>query len=198
MHIARTDDELILGAQLGDHEAFAELCLRHTSAARKKIFSIVRHREDAEDALQETLLRAYANLGRFRQSAKFSTWITAIGVNAALTVLRKKKSRRERDVQPSNPDEPSWDIADQTPNPEHRTAKKQMMLLLRTELEALPPKIQEVVTDYYDQDYSLQEAADVLGLSVPAVKSRLLRGRRSLRTSLEQKGLASSYLWSAH
>jgi RNA polymerase sigma-70 factor (ECF subfamily) len=67
----RTDDDLVQAAQSGDHEAFAELCRRHAQVARQKSLAIVCHREDAEDVLQETLLRAYANLGRFRQSAKF-------------------------------------------------------------------------------------------------------------------------------
>lgn len=185
----RTDDDLIQAAQSGDHEAFAELCRRHAQAARRRILAIVRHREDAEDAMQETLLRAYANLGRFRQSCKFSTWITAIGINAALTVIRKRKSRRESDIEPYSPDESAWDIADHAPDPESRVAKAQIILLLRRELHGLPPKMQEVVTSYYGDDHSLQEAADTLGISLAAVKSRLLRGRRSLRSSLERKGL---------
>jgi DNA-directed RNA polymerase specialized sigma24 family protein len=102
-----TDNDLVLAAQSGDHEAFAELCWRHAQSARQRILGIVRHREDAEDALQETLLSAYANIGRFRQSSKFSTWITAIGTNAALSVLRKRKSRRELDIEPSNPEDPA-------------------------------------------------------------------------------------------
>src|SRR6202046_5170802 len=185
--VERTDDDLVHAAQSGNHEAFAELCRRHAQAARQRILAIVRHREDAEDAMQETLLCAYANLGRFRQSCKFSTWITAIGINAALTVLRKRKSRRESDIEPCSPDEPSWEIADQAPSPERRVAKAQITLLLRKELRALSPKMQEVVTRYYDHDCSLQEAADALGISVVAVKSRLLRGRRTLRSSLNER-----------
>jgi RNA polymerase sigma-70 factor, ECF subfamily len=190
----RTDDDLVQAAQLGDHEAFAELCRRHSQTARQNILAIVRHQQDAEDAMQETLLRAYANLGRFRQSCKFSTWITAIGINAALTVIRKRKSRRECDIEPYSPDEPAWDIADQAPDPERRVAKSQIVLLLQRELHRLPPKMQEVVTSYYGHDYSLQEAAGALGISVAAVKSRLLRGKRSLRSSLERKGLLDSYV----
>jgi RNA polymerase sigma-70 factor, ECF subfamily len=188
----RTDDDLIRAARLGDHEAFAELCRRHTQTARQRILAIVRHQEDAEDAMQETLFRAYTNLGRFRQSCKFSTWITAIGINAALSVIRKRKSRRESDIEPCSPDEAAWDIADQAPDPERRLAKEQIILILGKELHGLSPKMQEVVTSYYGNDYSLQEAADALGLSVAAVKSRLLRGRRILRSSLERKGLLNS------
>jgi RNA polymerase sigma-70 factor (ECF subfamily) len=190
----RTDDDLVQAAQLGDQEAFAELCRLHTHAVRRRILAIVRHQEDAEDAMQETLFRAYANLARFRQSCKFSTWITAIGINAALTVIRKRKSRRESDIESHSPDEPAWDIADQAPDPERHATKAQIILLLRKELHGLPPKIQEVVTTYYCHDHSLQEAADALGISVAAVKSRLIRGRRSLRSSFERKGLLGSYV----
>jgi RNA polymerase sigma-70 factor, ECF subfamily len=190
----RTDDDLIRAAQSGDHEAFAELCRRHAQAARQRILAIVHHQQDAEDALQETLLRAYTHLGGFRQACKFSTWITAIGTNAALGVLRKRKSRRELDIESNSPDDSAWDIADQAPDPERRVAKAQIALFLREELHRLPPKMQEAVTDYYGHDHSLQEAADALGISLATVKSRLLRGRRSLRSSLERKGLLDSYV----
>jgi RNA polymerase sigma-70 factor, ECF subfamily len=191
----RTDDDLVQAARSGDHEAFAELCRRHAQTARQRILAIVRHQEDAEDAMQETLFRAYANLGRFRQSCKFSTWMTAIGTNAALSVIRKRKSRRESDIEPYSPDESAWDIADQAPDPERCVAKAQIIILLRRELHGLSPKMQEVVSSYYGHDHSLQEAADALGISVAAVKSRLLRGRRSLRSSLERKGLLDSHVY---
>ena len=188
----RTDDDLVQAAQSGDDDAFAELCQRHAQGVRRRILGIVRHHDDAEDAMQDTLLRAYLNLGRFRRACKFSTWITAIGINAALTVIRKRKSRREADIEPSSPDEPTWDIADQAPDPERSVAKTQIILLLRKELLELPLNMQEAVASYYDHDHSLQEAADALGISVGAIKSRLLRGRRSLRSSFERKGLLES------
>jgi RNA polymerase sigma-70 factor, ECF subfamily len=190
----RTDDDLVQAAQSGDHEAFAELCRRHAQPVRRRILGIVRHQEDAEDALQETLLRAYANLGRFRRSCKFSTWITAIGINAALAVIRKRKTRREADMELDGIEGSTWDVVDQGPDPERCVAKGQIILFLRKKLHALPPKMQEVVTSYYGNEYSLQEAADTLGISVAAVKSRLLRGRRSLRSSFERKGLLGTHL----
>jgi len=193
-NVLRTDDDLVNAAQSGDHEAFAELCRRHAHVVRQKILAIVRHQEDAEDALQETLLRAYANLGSFRQSCKFSTWITAIGINAALAVIRKRKTRREADMEPDGVEGSIWDVADQGSDPERCAAKGQIILFLRKKVQALPPKMQEVVTNYYGNEYSLQEAAEALGISVAAVKSRLLRGRRSLRSSFERKGLLGTHL----
>jgi RNA polymerase sigma-70 factor (ECF subfamily) len=190
----RADDDLVQAAQSGDQEAFAELCRRHAQAVRRSILAIVRHQEDAEDALQETLLRAYTNVGRFRRSSKFSTWITAIGINTALMVIRKRKTRREADMELNGTEGSTWDVADHAPDPERCVANRQTILFLRKKLHALPPKMQEVVTSYYGNEYSLQEAADALGLSVAAVKSRLLRGRRSLRSSFEKKGLLDSHV----
>ena len=147
VYTLRTDDDLVNAAQSGDHEAFAELCRRHAQPVRHKILAIVRHQEDAEDALQETLLRAYANLGRFRQSCKFSTWITAIGINAALAVIRKRKTRREADMEPDGVEGSIWDVADQGSDPERCAAKGQIILFLRRKIQALPPKMQEAIRD---------------------------------------------------
>src|SRR3984885_6077237 len=89
------EDDLITSAQCGDHNAFVELCRRHSAVAKLKIFSIVRNHEDAEDALQDTLFRAYLHLTTFRGSCQFSTWLTTIGVNSALMIVRKRRVRRE-------------------------------------------------------------------------------------------------------
>jgi len=190
----RTDDDLVQAARSGDHEAFAELCRRHAQTARQRILAIVRHQQDAEDALQETLLRAYANLGSFRQSCKFSTWITAIGINAALIVIRKRKTRREADMELDGTEGSTWDVADQAPDPERCVAKGEIILFLRKRLQSLPPKMQDVLTSFYGHDYSLQETAEALGISVAAVKSRLSRGRRSLKASIKRKGILDSHL----
>jgi RNA polymerase sigma-70 factor (ECF subfamily) len=189
-----TDDDLVKAAQSGNREAFTELCRRHAQAVRRRILGIVRHQEDAEDALQETLLRAYANLGRFRGSSKFSTWITAIGINAALIVIRKRKTRREADMELDSTQGPTWDVPDRAPDPERRAANGEIILFLEKKLQSLPPKMREVLNSYYCRDNSLQETAEALSISVAAVKSRLLRGRRSLRSSFEQKGFLGSHL----
>ena len=90
-HAEISDDDLITAAQHGDQKAFVELCGRHSGITRAKIFGIVRNHEDAEDALQDTLLRAYTHLDSFRRSCTFATWLTAIGVNSALMILRRRK-----------------------------------------------------------------------------------------------------------
>src|SRR6202000_1714660 len=92
---AVSDDQLLSSAQLGDDQAFEELCRRHSSRARRAIVQIVRNRDDAEDALQDTLLRAFTHIAAFRRSCKFSTWLATIATNAAFMVLRKRRHAKE-------------------------------------------------------------------------------------------------------
>ena len=92
-HLDASDDQLLSKAQSGDQRAFAELCQRYSAMAKGRILTMVRHREDAEDVLQETLLSAYQHLHSFRGECKFSTWMMKIGINTSLMWLRKQKRR---------------------------------------------------------------------------------------------------------
>jgi RNA polymerase sigma-70 factor (ECF subfamily) len=129
---------LITAAQRGDQKAFVELCGRHSGVTKTKIFSIVRNHEDAEDALQDTLLRAYTHLTSFRRSCTFATWLTAIGVNSALMILRKRRLRRETSASTSSLDTGTVELqefVDRSPGPEAVYLKQQAILLVRREVE---------------------------------------------------------------
>jgi RNA polymerase sigma-70 factor, ECF subfamily len=163
-----------------------ELFERHSSVTKTKIFSIVRNHEDAEDALQDTLLRAYTHLNSFRRSCKFSTWLTAIGVNSALMILRKRKLRRETSATTGAPDTDTvelQDFVDRSPGPEAIYFKQQDILLVRREVEKLLPSLRSAVDHYYGSECTLKEAAKAQQISLAAAKSRL--GRVKLRSSLE-------------
>lgn len=82
-------------AKSGDQQAFSELCLRYDGMLKQKIFRIVRHSEDTEDILQDTFLSAYKHLHAFRETCQFSTWLTKIGINVSLMLLRKRKKLSE-------------------------------------------------------------------------------------------------------
>lgn len=188
-----SDDDLLTAAQRGDQQAFAELCRRHSTVTKKKIFRIVRNHEDTEDALQDTLLRAYMHLSSFRRSCKFSSWFTTIGVNSALMILRKRRVRRETygslgslEAGTVEQQEP----LDRSPGPERIYLKKQTILLVRREVEKLRPILRSVVNHYYGSECSLEEAAKAQEISLNAAKSRLLRGRVRLRSSLERYGIS--------
>lgn len=189
-----SDDELISAAQLGNQQAFMELCGRYSSVTRQSIFKIVRNHEDTEDALQDTLLRAYPHLSSFRRSCKFATWLTAIGVNTALMTLRKRRIRKEGSASPSSPDGEKLALqepVDRSPGPERIYLKQQAILLVRRELKKLKPSLRSIVDHYYGTECSLDDVAKEHGISLGAAKSRLLRGRNRLRSSLARHGLSN-------
>jgi len=188
-----SDDDLITAAQRGDQKAFMELCRRHSAVTKKMIFRVVRNHEDAEDALQDTLLRAYTHLTSFRRSCKFSSWLTTIGVNSALMIIRKRMVRKETYATTSSletgavaPQEP----VDRSLGPEGAFLKQQAILLVRRAVENLHPSLRSVINHYYGSECSLEEAAKAQEISLAAAKSRLLRGRIRLRSSLARKGIA--------
>jgi RNA polymerase sigma-70 factor (ECF subfamily) len=190
-----SEDDLITAAQNGDEHAFMLLCGRYSSMVKMRIRRIVRNQEDAEDALQDTLMRAYLHLTSFRRSCKFSTWLTTIGVNSALMIVRKRRLRRETntdasslDTGPLEPQEP----VDRSPGQEELYSKRQAILLLRREVEKLHPSLRSVVSHYYGSDCSLEETAISQEISLAAAKSRLMRGRVWLRSRLSKYGLSKS------
>jgi len=194
-HAEVSDDDLIAGAQGGDEQAFVELCRRHSSTVKNKLLRIVRNQEDAEDALQDTLLRAYTHLSSFRRSCKFSTWLTTIGVNSALMIMRKRKVRREAYASTSSLDTGTAELrefVDRSPGPERIFLYQQEILLLRREVQKLHPSLRSVVNHYYGSDCSLEDAAEALDISLSAAKSRLMRGRLRLRSSLARYGMPRS------
>jgi RNA polymerase sigma-70 factor, ECF subfamily len=190
-----TDDDLVTAAQLGDQRAFLELCGRYSVVTKKTIFRIVRNHEDAEDALQDTLLRAYLHLTSFRRSCKFSTWLTTIGVNSALMIMRKQRVRREINVSMSGLDTGTmeWlEPPDKSPGPEKNVLKQQVHLLMKREVEKLHPSLKSLVIQYYGSGCSLEEAARAQDISLAAAKARLQRGRLRLRRSLARYGISQS------
>ena len=190
-----SDDDLITTAQHGDQQAFAELCRRHSSMTKMKIFRIVQNHEDAEDAFQDTVLRAYTHLASFRRSCKFSTWIIGIGVNCALMMIRKRKDRRETHAIVGISDHGTFELQDQADpslGPEGIYLKQQADLLVRRAVEKLQPNLRSAVDHYYGSELSLRESAKALDISVNAMKSRLLRGRVRLRSSLTRYEISTS------
>jgi RNA polymerase sigma-70 factor, ECF subfamily len=87
-----SDDQLLATAQSGNQQAFAELCRRHLTMVTMRIFSIVRSQQGTEDALQDTLLRAYRHLHGIRRTRKFSSWLTTIRINTALMIAQEKNT----------------------------------------------------------------------------------------------------------
>jgi RNA polymerase sigma-70 factor, ECF subfamily len=184
-----TDPELVALAKAGHLDAFDELMNRH----ERKIFRLTQHitgnREDAEDALQETFLKAFSRLSQFQGDSQFYTWLVRIAVNESLMKLRKGRAHPTVSL-----DEPIQSDDDLIPrelgawdgNPEQRYAQQEWREILDRAVQSLPPIFRTVFVLRDMDQLSTEETAAVLQLSVPAVKSRLLRARLQLREKLGQ------------
>src|ERR1700756_5220987 len=183
-----SDEQLLFEAKSGDRRAFAELCQRYSGVLKRRIFKIVRHREDTEDVLQETFMNAYQHLHSFRGECRFSHWITKIGINTSLMLLRKRKrlSMRISSVIVDDPQTSSLlEFQDSQPNPEQRCIRHQTHQTLSLAIQRLPPKFRVITRLYYQQERPMSDAADAIGITEAAAKSRLLRARNMLRRLLK-------------
>jgi RNA polymerase sigma-70 factor, ECF subfamily len=182
---AATDEALVEAAKLGDQPAFLELWRRHSNRVFKTSYGITRNREDAEDVIQDTWLKAYRHLNTFDGRAKFATWLTRIAVNSSLMILRRRRSHPEASMEIMDGD--TWqhrDIADQAKNAEELYARHEKLEQLRREICCLRPTLRIVVEIRESNDRSVEEVAELAGLSVAATKSRLARARGVLRKAL--------------
>jgi len=184
------ESELVSRAQAGEDEAFAELVARYQNKIHRLAKNITQNNEDAEDVLQETFLKAYSHLAGFQRNSRFYTWIVRIAVNEALMKLRKRRNDRTVPL-----DEPvdtgeeavTREIAVWEDNPEQRYSREEMQQILDEAVEDLKPDFRTVFALRDIEELSTEETAEALGISVPAVKSRLLRARLALREKLTRK-----------
>jgi RNA polymerase sigma-70 factor, ECF subfamily len=183
-----SDDLLLSEAKSGDRQAFAELCLRYRAMLMNRIHRIVRHPEDTEDVLQETFLKAYQHLQSFRGACSFSTWLMAIGKNASLMLLRKRKTSRKNtcDVVAEDGETLVMEWRDPAPDPEQCYMMSQTTQKLKHAVTRLSPHVRNLLEMYYKSELRLKDAAKIFGISEATTKSRLLRARRMLRRSLKE------------
>jgi len=178
---------LVEEARRGNIEAFTELVNRYEGKILRLTQHITGNREDAEDALQETFLKAFSRLDQFHGDSRFYTWLVRIAVNESLMKLRKRKTSQAVSLDEPVDTEDGFmprEIASWDPNPEQRYAQTELREILDRTVQALPP-IFRTVFILRDLDHlSTEETAEALNISVPAVKSRLLRARLQLRDDL--------------
>ena len=178
---------LVQAAKKGDLEAFSELVKRYD----RNVFRIAQHithnEEDAQDVVQEAFLKAYQNLDQFQGNSKFYTWLVRIAVNEALMKLRRRRTDRtvsiDEDVETDEGTMPR-EVADWSPNPEQLYGQSELSEILKKTIQGLPPGFRTVFVLRDVEGLSTEETAEMLGLSIPAVKSRLLRARLQLRERL--------------
>jgi RNA polymerase sigma-70 factor (ECF subfamily) len=180
---------LVEAARAGDIGAFESLVRRYDRSVFRIAQHITQNREDAEDVVQDAFLKAYQNLGQFQGQSKFYTWLVRIAVNEALMRLRRRRPERtvsiDEDIK-TDEDSMPREIADWSPNPEQLYTQAELKDLLGKTIQGLPPSFRTVFVLRDVEGLSTEETASALELSVPAVKSRLLRARLQLRERLNK------------
>lgn len=192
MEKEREEDKLVAAARTGDRDAFVELIRPHTDRVHYAARRITRHREDAEDAVQESLANAFSHLASFTGASCFSTWLTRIVINAALMKLRKKRLSREVPMgePPERTDAPPLCAPiDPTPNPEEWYALRERNRILRKTVAKLRPKLREIVEVHGLNENSIQKTAELLGISTGAAKARMFHARTALRREAELRAI---------
>jgi RNA polymerase sigma-70 factor (ECF subfamily) len=180
---------LVQAAKKGDVGAFGELVKRYDRNVFRIALHITQNREDAEDVVQDAFLKAYENLEQFQGQSKFYTWLVRIAVNEALMKLRRRRPERmvslDQEVQTEEDSMPR-EVADWSPNPEQLYNQAELRDILGKTIQGLPPGFRTVFVLRDVEGLSTEETAQALELSVPAVKSRLLRARLQLRERLNR------------
>src|SRR6476659_5312441 len=180
---------LVQAAKAGDVCAFEYLVRRYYRNVFRSAQHITQNREDAEDVVQDAFLKAYGNLAQFQGQSKFYTWLVRIAVNEALMKLRRRRPERmvslDEDVKTEEDSVPR-EVADWSPNPEQQYNQAELKEILSKAIQGLPPSFRTVFVLRDVEGLSTEETAEALGLSIPAVKSRLLRARLQLRERLNR------------
>jgi RNA polymerase sigma-70 factor (ECF subfamily) len=175
--------QLVAAARSGSAAAFAELREIYAQRVYRKLLIITKNREDAEDALQDTFLRAYKALHTFEERASFYTWITRIAINSALMILRRRRVRAEVSFDAPNETEeefPYFEFKDTGPSPEHICLHRQRYACMLRSIGKLQPRLRQVIEMQMMDKCSAREIAEALQISEAAVKSRLSRARARL------------------
>jgi len=182
------DDELVIRAQQNDDQAFGELMRRTSASSLRLAVSILRDREEAEDEVQNSYLNAWRHVSQFQREAKFSTWMSRIVANHCLMRLRKVRNARFVYLDDAGPEEGTrpMEVADRGLTPEAGLGGQEVSALLQREIGRLPPLLKGVLVLRDVEELSTAEIANRLGITVSAVKSRLLRARAELRNRMEK------------
>jgi RNA polymerase sigma-70 factor, ECF subfamily len=180
---------LVHAAKAGDVSAFESLVKKYDRNVFRIANHITHNREDAEDVVQDAFLKAYENLEQFQGQSKFYTWLVRIAVNEALMKLRKRRPERtvslDEDVKTEEDSLPR-EVADWSPNPEQQYSQAELKDILTRTIQGLPQGFRTVFVLRDVEGLSTEETAEALDLSIPAVKSRLLRARLQLRDRLSR------------
>jgi len=186
----RREDAILIKAFLkGDKVAFDKLVVKYTKRVFNVCFRLLGDYEEANDSAQDTFIKVYRALRKFRFEASFSTWLYRIAVNTCKNKLKSVAHRQKKRViswdNPVSADRPPvLEIQDERQSPAIELEKKERMKFIQEAINVLPPEHKEVITLRDIEGLSYEEIAEITGLSLGTVKSRLARARSDLRKRL--------------
>ncbi|MBN8691391.1 MAG: RNA polymerase sigma factor [Armatimonadetes bacterium] len=175
-----SDEALVLAAKAGNFDAFEKLFDRHRQMVYRFAFQMCGRRDDAEDIVQEVFVRAYKNLERYRDEAKFTTWLLRIATNLG-TDRARMSNRRQHLEQQEAQGALSWMTANVNDDPVDNLEGDRRVMILRKAIAALPEHHRNMIVlrDIEERDY--EEIGQICGCTVGGAKLRVLRARRALR-----------------
>lgn len=174
---------LLVVAKRGETAAFDLLYRTYAERILRKVHGITRNHEEAEDAVQEAFLSAFRHIQTFDGRSAFSTWLTRIGINSALMMLRKKRNSHEVAQAQDSESGSTREAMDSAPDPEQQYAEQERLKLVRDAIAGLRPSIRRALEIHTLQGRSVKEMASEMGISVCAAKGRLFHARAALRKS---------------
>lgn len=179
------EQKLIEKASGGDASAFNRLMANHEKRMYAVALRMFANREDAQDCLQEAMLRVYRSIGSFKGQSSFSTWLYRITMNTCLDELRRKKNKQSASL--DNLLEQGWSPADESAGPEQHAVRNELKQELQSAIRELPEDMRSAVVLRDVQGFAYDEIAQVLNVNVGTVKSRISRAREKLRGKLRER-----------
>src|SRR6266853_3708068 len=164
---------LVAAAKSGESGRLDTEYRAHSERLFRTVLRITRNYEDAEDAVQDSFLKAFLHLQSFDGRSTFSTWLTRIGINSALMILRKKRNSREISAHGPGVGETLWEVPDSTPNPERWCAEREQGRILKDAISNLRPTIRRALELQILEHRSIEETAAQIGISISAAKARV-------------------------
>lgn len=186
--LAREDDQILIKKALAGNEgAFRILLNRYKDAVYRIVVKIVHNRDEAQDLVQETFMKAFGSLSSYKCEYRFTTWLYKIAANNCIDFLRRRRLVAVSLDQPleTKDGQVTIELADWTYNPEMDLATRQRSLSIDAAIDSLPPKYREVILFRHKRDKSYEEIAEILGIPVGTVKARIFRARELLKKKLK-------------
>jgi len=179
-----TDEELIARFQEGDEQAYIELVNRYRNKLITFVYRFVNEFEQAEDIVQDALLKLYTHKHYYRNIAKFSTWIYTIAGNLAKTELRKKKQRKVISISQMGPEDRDYEIPSVAPDTDETAQSEYIEKTIQAAIQKLPLHFRTVTILRDIQELSYEEISKIVDVPLGTVKSRINRARLQLQKEL--------------